>query len=79
MLRSIPTEPIEAALKTLRDFNKLDLSKVQLTKNDRNIKMNNLEEFRYTGLSNKDYIRLRFWKSPSKRSAKISILRFTKI
>lgn len=57
----VPIEPIEAALKVIHDFNKLDLKNVVLTRKDKPLKMRNLERFCYMGLSNKDYIKMKFY------------------
>ena len=59
--KKIAVEDIEYLIRKLAEFNKLNLNQIHLTENGKNIDMNNLEEFRCMGLSNKDYINLRFW------------------
>lgn len=60
----VPIEPVQAAIETLSQFNKLDLSQVTLTEAGQPIVVDAklMEDFDYTGLSNKDFVALEWWK-----------------
>lgn len=54
----VDTEQIEAALRVLDDFNRLDLKEVEFFTNGVkiNIDPHAVEQFRFTGLSNKTFV-----------------------
>lgn len=58
----VDIETILAAQKIISDFNKLDLENVLLYKKGKLIRKHHLEEFKNTGLANKDYILTGFYK-----------------
>lgn len=63
----VDIEPIEAALETLAAFNRLDLSRVELREGGKPIAIpaGESERFRVTGLSNKEFVAMRFWEGES--------------
>jgi hypothetical protein len=67
-LPCIPVEPIEQAIEVLSNFNKLKLKDIQLTRGGVPFPMKHLDNFRFTGLSNKNYVDMAWYDDASHRS-----------
>ena len=61
----IRIEPIKHALAIIAEFNRIDLAEVALEENGLLLPVTaaHVDSFRITGLSNKDFIDMRFWET----------------
>ena len=62
-MQQVPIEPIQQATAVIDEFNRLDLSKVVLTEGGKPLPVTAkmLEEFRFVGFTNKNFVELRWW------------------